>query len=404
MEIVFKINENQKLNAMVVDNFYDEPLKVREFALSQNIDIEGNYPGTRTIPFANTELKNNLQKIIEPYGIICDMCLHGSINKCIDECNNGSFFLNTINSCIPWIHHDRDNYSAIIYLTPNASLSSGTSILLLKDKTIKNTICSDRTKWVEIDNIKNKFNRLFIFDCKQQHVPNNYFGIDKNDGRLTQVTWFNISQLSKLQNNVINSLYSCKLYPNYSCSFSIIDDFYQDPYKVREFALSQKFHINGDFLGSRTDCFITNDIIKKIEHYLSQYDINIAKIRSPQYGSGSFQYITSKNKPEVYIDNNSDWSGIIFLTPDANDQAGIRFYDYHDKTANIETMKKYSKDFTKWNETDKIYHKFNRLILFKSNKWHSMVQHFGLDQNDSGLFHIFLYKLYISINNISIFI
>ena len=392
MEIVFKINENQKLNAMVVDNFYDEPLKVREFALSQKIDIEGTFPGTRTIPFSNSQIKNNLQQLLNPYGRLCRMCLHDMNNKCNEECNNGSFFLNTVNSCIPWIHKD-DNaeYSAIIYLTPNPSFSSGTSILVpIDEKYEKIKYDTDATKWVTIDSIGNIFNRVYIVDCRQNHKPGNYFGLDKEDGRLTQVIWFDISKNVNMKKNIaLNSPYPCNLNTEYNCEFIVIDDFYEDPGKVREFALSQKFHINCDFLGSRTDCFITNDIIRKIEHYLNQYDINITKIRSPQYGSGSFQYITSKNKPEVYIDNNSDWSGIIFLTPDANNESGIRFYDYHDKTANIETIKKYSKDFTKWNETDKIYHKFNRLILFKSNKWYSMREHFGLDQYDSGLFHIF---------------
>jgi len=393
MELIFKINENQKLIAMVVNNFYEDPLRVREFALSQRIDIEGNFPGTRTVPFLNSENKNNLQKIFNPYGRLYKMCLHDdSIQKCNIQCNHGSFFLNTVNSCNSWIHNDDDfEYSAIIYLTPNASFSSGTSILIPIDNKFEQIkIETDRTKWVTIDSIGNIFNRVYIFDCQQYHQANNYFGINEEDGRLTQVMWFNISQTTTIKQNIVTNIgYPCSLNPEYNCEFIVIDNFYEYPYKVRDFALSQNFYKTGNFLGSRCDSFLTNDIIKKFENYLDQYDINIAKIRSPQYGSGSFQYITSKNKPEMRIDDNSDWSGLIFLTPDANEQAGIRFYDYHDKTANKETMNKYSKDFTKWNQIDKIYHKFNRLILFKSNKWYSMEEHFGIDKYDSGLFQVF---------------
>lgn len=392
-ELIFKINNKQKLNAIVIDNFYEDPIKVREFALSQKIDITGCFPGTRTAPYVSTDIKNKIQKIVGSYGKNCNMYLdyNDEENEKNNNNNNGSFFINTINSENAWIHNDSEmSYSCIIYLTPNVSLSSGTSVLTPLDDKIKQDRKTgiDKTKWIEIDRIGNKFNKMLIFDCQQYHVPNNYFGIDKEDGRLTQVIWFNFSKTPE-KSVERNSPYPCNLSSKHTCDFIVIDDFYEDPTKVREFALSQKFHITGDFLGSRTDCFITNDIIKKIESYLYQYDVDMTKIRSPRFGSGSFQYITSKYKPEVYIDNNSDWSGIIFLTPDANEKAGIRFYDYHDINSTLEIMKKYSKDMTKWNETDKIYHKFNRLILFNSKKWHSMAEHFGLDQYDSGLFQMF---------------
>ena len=44
---------------------------------------------------------------------------------------------------------------------------------------------------------------MFIFDCQQYHVPNNYFGINKEDGRLTQVIWFNFYQTTKNENDLV---------------------------------------------------------------------------------------------------------------------------------------------------------------------------------------------------------
>ena len=37
-----------KLNLVVVDDFYDNVNEVREFALTQEFSVEGNYPGVRT--------------------------------------------------------------------------------------------------------------------------------------------------------------------------------------------------------------------------------------------------------------------------------------------------------------------------------------------------------------------
>ncbi len=37
-----------QLDLLILDNFYNDPVGVREFALSQAFDVPGNYPGNRT--------------------------------------------------------------------------------------------------------------------------------------------------------------------------------------------------------------------------------------------------------------------------------------------------------------------------------------------------------------------
>ena len=37
-----------RVNAIVIDDFYAEPQKVRDFALKQEFKVRGNYPGQRT--------------------------------------------------------------------------------------------------------------------------------------------------------------------------------------------------------------------------------------------------------------------------------------------------------------------------------------------------------------------
>ena len=39
------------INLFVVDNFYPKPYELREFALKQDFNVDGNYPGHRTRSF-----------------------------------------------------------------------------------------------------------------------------------------------------------------------------------------------------------------------------------------------------------------------------------------------------------------------------------------------------------------
>lgn len=395
-EDILKINENNKLNMLVVDNFYEDPIAVREFALSQKIDKIDNHPGKRTISFSSYELRTQLQKLIEPYGKIDDMYIPWEYDENNDnDNNNASFFINTPDARVPWIHYDKTNYSAIVYLNPNAPVESGTSIFESNTSELGKQNKYDKTKWKVIDTIGNKFNRILIFNCLQYHLPNNYFGINDQDGRLTQVIWFNIipnrSTFDTINMNtqVIKSIYPCKLHPNNNCDFIVIDNFYSDPIAVREFALSQKFYLTGNFIGKRTSPFLTNEIIKKIDMHLDPFGIDMSNIRKDDSQCGSFQYITSEYRKVVQINLNNEWTGIIFLTPDAPIETGLSFYEYIDKTSDVNTMNLYSQDMTKWKEVDTIGNIFNRCILFNSKKWHAYKNNFGTNIHNGLLVQVF---------------
>lgn len=417
---IFKINENNQLDIIVCDNFYENPDEVRAFALSQKINIDGSFPGYRTIPFSNYELKNMLQEIVLSFGEIYKLHTHKN-GICINmdcNCYSGAFFMNTVNSCIPWIHNDYNGdhikYAAVIYLTPNAPISSGTSILqfLGKDDTYNRKYSTDKTKWLEVDRIGNKYNRIIIFNSNKYHLPNNYFGINNEDGRLTQVIWFSIKpyeikdNLQKtdnvyesktsinsyefIQQPVVNikSQYPCKLNNDNRCNYIIIDNFYENPILVRNFALLQKFYITGNFPGLRTKPFLTNEIIKKLDLHLSQYGINMVNIRKESTHCGSFQLINCLDHSRVVSNDEYDWIGIIYLTPDAPKTSGTSFYEYNNQESTTENMRIYSYDITKWKEIDTFGNVFNRCLLFNSKNWYMFKEHFGIDVCDSNLIQV----------------
>ena len=125
-----------------------------------------------------------------------------------DEGNSkfsGSFQYSTAKN-VGWVHIDSINckWVGIVYLTPNAPVSCGTSFYRLKEydamheddeirlncADIRKKYCHDVTKWELVDNVGNVFNRLVIYDSRYYHRAKDYFGSDINDGRLIQVFFF----------------------------------------------------------------------------------------------------------------------------------------------------------------------------------------------------------------------
>lgn len=189
---------------IVIDNFYNNALETRAYILQQNFSVRGNYPGQRTISYANQYLKDIIQKYIEPFGgKITEFPMPNSDNSNSDKIYNGSFQYTTSRDR-SWVHVDGfNNWAGVLYLTPNAPLSSGTAFYQFHDGTMceadteifnnKREIdsCSqDLTKWKIVDKVGNVFNRLILFNSKRYHMSMDYFGTDKEDSRLIQVFFF----------------------------------------------------------------------------------------------------------------------------------------------------------------------------------------------------------------------
>jgi|SRR6056300_1038311 hypothetical protein len=180
----------------IIDNFYENPYQVREYALSLQFSLNDKtaFPGKRT-PYAYSSEKvlDIFKKIFSPY--YSDVIFN-------PKTATGMFQYTTKNDT-SWIHKDNhccekndtnnfDYFSAVCYLSPNAPVESGTSLYKdVNDNNIVNTL--DKSKqsiepqFVKTDYVSNKFNRLVLFDGNIYHTAETYFGENKYDARLTQV-------------------------------------------------------------------------------------------------------------------------------------------------------------------------------------------------------------------------
>jgi hypothetical protein len=197
------IKKGPTCGLIVVDNFYINPVETRNYILKQDFPVKGNYPGQRTKSYANQELKNAIQKYMLGFNkVITEFPMPANPNE-PNDIFNGAFQYTTSRDR-SWVHTDKWNdWAGIVYLTPDAPTSSGTGFYKFRDGTVteedsvllKNTdevnrYSQDMTKWELVDVVGNVFNRLILFDAHRFHMSMNYFGDNKENGRLFQTFFF----------------------------------------------------------------------------------------------------------------------------------------------------------------------------------------------------------------------
>lgn len=179
---------------LIIDDFYADPDTVREFALSQEFNVTGNFPGLRTKPCTNSggyidQTKATFEKLTGK-----------TITQFpLDNYNTSFQFTTALDKT--WIHHDAMSYAAVLYLTPNAQLESGTAIYRHRPTGIMkhspeqivdfNKFANDEKDWEIVAEAKNIYNRLVIYDSQYYHrsvLPG--FGTNQFDGRLFQTFFF----------------------------------------------------------------------------------------------------------------------------------------------------------------------------------------------------------------------
>lgn len=186
---------------------------------------------------------------------------------------------------------------------------------------------------------------------------------------------------------IVNSHYKKRIW--------VADNFYADPYAVRDYALKQEYiEDNNWYKGSRTiEQHFVSGTKSAIESIMG------VKIREWESHSmcGRFQYCTPQDSI-VYHHDAQTYAAMIYLTPNAPPQTGTSFYAHketkvrHEEDPNIVTAFDGGfYDSTKFELVDSIGNVFNRLVIFDAKLIHAATQYFGKTIEDSRLFHIFFF-------------
>jgi hypothetical protein len=191
----------------VVDDFFEDPDSIRNYAISQSFDYpRGYYPGYRTdhLSVLNKDLfekVNNklLLLFFNPYIDNIEIEVESQFQSIPEKFEEG------------WVHQDIDvnqrHLAGVIYLTPDAPVIAGTS-LYRKVKEVNNNNfkyrndfysngkVDDHQTYVEKRNehnscfertvdIGNVYNRCIIYNANDYHKESKFFGSCLEDSRLT---------------------------------------------------------------------------------------------------------------------------------------------------------------------------------------------------------------------------
>jgi hypothetical protein len=198
-----------------------------------------------------------------------------------------------------------------------------------------------------------------------------------------------------------------KINKNQNHRLYVIDDFYEDPYAVRNFALQQTYYEDQGAVGLRTaDQFLFDGLKERFGEIIGR---EIPEHTESGFGwydkgiNGRFQSCKA-GTPSVFHCDSQPWAAVIYLTPDAPPQAGTSFYRHK------ETKKRHSSeidwekgeglkvfnqhtflDASPYEKVDTVGNVFNRLVIFDGNLIHSGHDYFGWDIASSRLFQIFFF-------------
>jgi hypothetical protein len=190
---------------IVKDNFYKNPEKVIEISRKAEYYEPIHVTGYRSkMVYHEPKIKLKLENIL---GI--------KINRWdtdpLEE--NGVFYKGFAKGNlkeVPGVHSDQpyNDITALVYLTPNIPFDCGTSLWMHKKTQLINPATKEdairlkmnfedlvnlleedskkRNKWVEIDRIGNKFNRMVAYPSGAFHSATKHFGSSFKDGRIYQ--------------------------------------------------------------------------------------------------------------------------------------------------------------------------------------------------------------------------
>ena len=196
-------------------------------------------------------------------------------------------------------------------------------------------------------------------------------------------------------------------------SVKIIDDFFDSPKEVRDYALSQRFYKRpGNYPGIRTDRI--SDINPSLFHH------TINKVTSLYFNKDNLvEYDSICNFQLIdggYVDGwihqddlgYFDVAGVIYLTPDAPIKCGTSIYKAISSviecpklppvqfTSDDECFEQHTKEQSLFNsqflKIADIGNVYNRAVIYPVTDWHTQSGFFGKNKEDSRLTMVFFIK------------
>lgn len=200
----------------------------------------------------------------------------------------------------------------------------------------------------------------------------------------------------------------------------IIDDFYKDPDKIRNFALTQEFKtckdagMSGNWPGRRTGFlhYLDQEIS---EEFHTQFIGSLLENNPVEYGGyleTNFQLCYESDGDSWIHYDTPSWNcthvGVVYLHPNPPENSGTLFYKFNEnyRAEFEEYSAKNNRLWFKLNrDEDKEYfekfftlelslpNKYNRAVIYGPHRWHKSDRYFGTSPDTGRLFQPFFCTL-----------
>ncbi|MGW2631514.1 DUF6445 family protein [Streptomyces chattanoogensis] len=200
--------------------------------------------------------------------------------------------------------------------------------------------------------------------------------------------------------------------PGVDARFLVIDNFYEDPDRVRDLALSVEYRdsagrANFPGLESATD-YASPAHAERFQNLIGG-DLTYHP-RTWVFGRFRISRAADHALTDVHLDH-TDWAAIVYLTPDEQRQGGLALYSHREtglaspptgkqslSRYGCATVKEFdrryvtpvSKDASAWKRLTVIEARYNRLVMFEGSKvFHGISDLFGHNPESGRLTHNF---------------
>jgi hypothetical protein len=205
----------------------------------------------------------------------------------------------------------------------------------------------------------------------------------------------------------------------------IIDDFYTDPYAVREYALATSYHAydGHTYPGENSvEPLILPGTVDAFKRILGQH---IEPSREGVFGQFRVSLESDTFEQDVHVDPSNTpgehvWVGVLYLNtptqckrPDGSVRDGTNVWRHKEldlehvpsspeegKALGFNTYDEVrakliegdGNDRSKWELLHRVPMKFNRIAFFRPTDWHSHGENFGINRENGRLVQIFFFR------------
>jgi hypothetical protein len=217
----------------IINDFYDNPDAIRQFALAQKYKFRHEeegldyvYPGCRTQDLHALDASLQamvLKKLVSVFHIQEHDLMRWAISSSFQSVSE--IYKEGV------IHTDTNTiFAGVLYLTPNAPLDAGTSLyqknatfnqeryqkaLDQNDERFKSGAIIMNTDYHsmfdEVVRVNNVYNTLILYEGDMFHAANKFFGTNLEDSRLAQVFFVNKIDANKANSFPLNRTKAIKL-------------------------------------------------------------------------------------------------------------------------------------------------------------------------------------------------